>query len=105
VCAVLYAWSERLLASASDMTAVAVLMRAAPKPYDWLAGTGADGKMVPPFVWGTTAYMDTVDASGEVSHPNILDMFERCRSAGLGGAVVLKCVVSAVCLFGPAQRH
>ena len=26
----------------------------------------------------------------QVSHPNILDMFERARSSGLGGAVVLK---------------
>ena len=33
----------------------------APKPYDWL-GSGA----VPPHVWRTTAYVDTVDGSGEV---------------------------------------
>ena len=43
-------------------------------------------------VWLPTAARtgDTVDDSGEASHPNVLDMFERCRSAGLGGAVVLK---------------
>ena len=29
-------------------------------------------------------------ATVQVSHPNILDMFERARSSGLGGAVVLK---------------
>ena len=28
--------------------------------------------------------------AAQVSHPNVLDMFERGRSAGLGGAVVLK---------------
>ena len=31
-----------------------------------------------------------MDGTGEASHPNVLDMFERARSAGLGGAVVLK---------------
>jgi acyl-CoA thioesterase FadM len=44
-------------------------------------------------VWPPASFFaagDTVDGSGEASHPNVLDMFERCRSAGLGGAVVLK---------------
>ena len=56
----------------------------APKPYDWLS------HRVAPYVWRTTCYLDTVDGTGEASHPNVLDMFERARSAGLGGAVVLK---------------
>ena len=61
-----------------------MLCFAAPKPYDWLS------HRVAPYVWRTTCYLDTVDGTGEASHPNVLDMFERARSAGLGGAVVLK---------------
>ena len=61
-----------------------MLRFAAPKPYDWLS------HRVAPYVWRTTCYLDTVDGTGEASHPNVLDMFERARSAGLGGAVVLK---------------
>lgn len=70
--------------SFANPSACLLLGYAAPKPYDWLSNR------VVPYVWKTTCYGDTVDGSGEASHPNVLDMFERCRSAGLGGAVVLK---------------
>ena len=40
-----------------------------------------------PYVWMPVGW---VMPHLQVSHPNILDMFERARSSGLGGAVVLK---------------